>query len=69
MTKSVVNEFDSIVKEQFVLNLPEFSTKKIDDLKIGVAVSGGADSVSLLISLCHIFNSKKNDSSYNIQNK
>lgn len=60
MTKSVVNEFDSIVKEQFVLNLPEFSTKKIDDLKIGVAVSGGADSVSLLISLCHIFNSKKN---------
>lgn len=60
MTKSVVNEFDSIVKEQFVLNLPEFSTKKIDDLKIGVAVSGGADSVSLLVSLCHIFNSKKN---------
>ena len=60
MTKSVVNEFDSIVKEQFVLNLPEFSTKKIDDLKVGVAVSGGADSVSLLISLCHIFNSKKN---------
>lgn len=60
MTKSVINKFDSIIKEQFILNLSEFATQNLDDLRIGVAVSGGADSVSLLVSLCHIFNPKKN---------
>jgi len=54
MQKSFVEQFEKRVSDFFI----ELGIQKNDknfDFKIGVAVSGGADSVSLLLSLVHLF--------------